>query len=71
MITYKNDFGELHELTVSEFKEKLEKLEKEGYGDYIVHVGYDANHGYESVGNDEPSIHHDEKQVFFDTDITF
>ena len=71
MITYKNEYGEQHELTVTEFKEKLGELEEKGYGDYIVYIGYDGNSCYESAGNEEPKIIDEEKAVFFDTDTAF
>ena len=33
-------------LTVKQMKEKLTQLEKEGYGDYRVWVGYDTDMAY-------------------------
>lgn len=41
------------ELTVTELKEKLQELEKEGYSDYPVCFGYDSNFGFTS-----PSPHY-------------
>ncbi len=71
MITYKNEYGEYNELTVTEFKEELEKLEEKGYGNYIVNIGYDGNCCYTSAGNDEPEIDDENKGIYFDTDTTF
>ena len=72
MITYQNEYGRCNELTVTEFKEELEKLENEGYGNYIVLVGYDSNSCYTSADkfigeNRIDGINY----VYFDTDTTF
>lgn len=72
MITYESEHGKRNELTVTEFKEELEKLENKGYGDYIVLIGYDGNSCYTSadkfsgVETDEDNLHY----VSFDTDTT-
>ena len=73
MITYENEYGKQNKLTVTEFKEELEKLENKGYGDYIVLIGYDSNSCYTSadkfrgVETDEDNLNY----VSFDTDTTF
>ena len=53
------------DLTVSEFKKELEKLEELGLGDYIVAVGYDSNFAYTSVTRDDISIDNIKEIVFF------
>lgn len=73
MITYENEWGKYNELTVTEFKEELEKLEAKGYGDYVVLVGYDANSCYTTADEFKKAEINSEGigEVFFDTDDTF
>ena len=72
MITYENEYGKCNELTVTEFKEELEKLEKQGYGDSVVQIGYDGNSCYTSADKFSEAFTLDGiNYVNFDTDTTF
>lgn len=66
MITFENEYVKVEELTVTELKQRLIELEEQGYGDYIVNIGYDNNSCYTSATSDvEPVDEH--KAVFFRT----
>ena len=66
MITFENDYVRVEELTVTELKQKLAELEEQGYGDYIVNIGYDNNCCYTSATSDVKAID-EHKAVFFET----
>ncbi len=72
MITYESEHGKRNELTVTEFKEELEKLENKGYGDYVVGIGFDGNSLYTTADKFHGTDNEDGiSYVYFDTDTTF